>query len=137
MATRPAAPVDPDLGIPDLIRRLADDSKRLAKDEVQLAKLEMSSSIHDGARGAMWLALAFGAGVVMLVALTIALVALIGRALGHYWAGALIVAVLELIAAFLLVRLGLARMRAPSYTFEESREAARDTVDWARTARAH
>ena len=78
-----------------------------------------------------------GAGVVTLVALTIALVALIGRAIGHYWAGALIVAVLELVAAFVLVRVGLAQFRKPSYTFEESRDALRETVDWARTARAH
>ena len=136
MATRPV-PIDPEIGIPDLIRRLADDSKRLAKDEVRLAKLEMGDSIHEGARGVIWLGLAFGAGVVTLVALTIALVALIGRALGHYWAGALIVAVLELVGAFVLVRVGLARFRAPSYTFEESRDALRETVDWARTARAH
>jgi hypothetical protein len=136
VATRPI-PIDPETGIPDLIRRLADDSKRLAKDEVRLAKLEMGTSIHDGARGAIWLGLAFGAGVVTLVALTIALVALIGRAIGHYWAGALIVAVLELVAAFVLVRVGLAQFRKPSYTFEESRDALRETVDWARTARAH
>ena len=136
MATRPV-PIDPEIGIPDLIRRLADDSKRLAKDEVRLAKLEMGTSIQEGARGAIWLGLAFGAGVVTLVALTIALVALIGRAIGHYWAGALIVAVLELVAAFVLVRVGLAQFRKPSYTFEESRDALRETVDWARTARAN
>jgi hypothetical protein len=137
VATREVVQIDPDVGIPDLIRRLADDSKRLAKDEVRLAKLEMGTSIHEGARGAIWLGLAFGAGVVTLVALTIALIALIGRALGHYWAGALIVAVVELVAAFLLLRFGLSRFRRPSYTFEESRDTLRETVDWARTARVH
>ena len=137
MAAQPAVPVDPDLGIPDLIRRLGDDSKRLARDEVCLAKLEMSSSIHDTARGTMWLGLAFGAGVVTLVALTITLVALLGRAFGHYWAGALVVAVVELIAAFVLMRMGLGRLREPSYTLEESRESVRETVDWAKSARVH
>ena len=135
MAVRPAVPVDPDTGIPDLIRRLADDSKRLARDEARLAKLEMRTSIRQTAHGALWLGLAFGAGVVALVGLTIFLAALLGRLLGHYWAGTLIVAVLELVAAVLLVRRGIRKVREPSYTFEESRDAARETVDWAKTAR--
>ena len=136
MAVRPVVSVDPETGIPDLIRRLTDDSKRLALDEVRLAKLEMGESIRDGAHGALWLGLAFGAGAIALVGLTIGLAALLGRLLGHYWAGTLIVAVVELIAAFVLVRTGLRRLAAPSYTFEASREAARETVDWARTVRA-
>jgi Mn-dependent DtxR family transcriptional regulator len=52
--------IEPDVGIPDLIRRLTDDSKRLASDEVQLAKLELSESIHSVSRGTLWLAVAFG-----------------------------------------------------------------------------
>ena len=53
---------DPDTGIPDLIRRLTDDSKRLVTDEVQLAKLESKETLHRVSRGALWMALAFGAG---------------------------------------------------------------------------
>jgi hypothetical protein len=137
VAVRSVVSTDPDTGIPDLVRRLTDDSKRLALDEVRLAKLEMGESIREGARGMLWLGLAFGAAVVALVALTFTLAALLGRLIGHYWAGTLIVAVVELIAAFVLVRMGLRRLAAPSYTFEASRETVRDTVDWARTARAH
>src|SRR3712207_6883823 len=37
-------------GIPDLLRRLADDSKRLANDEVRLAKLELRESVRTSAR---------------------------------------------------------------------------------------
>jgi uncharacterized membrane protein YqjE len=128
--------VDPDIGIPDLVRRLTDDSKRLVRDEVRLAKLETRESIRSGAHGAIWLGLAFGAGVVAMVGLTIMLAALLGRALGHYWSGALIVAVVELVAALVLVRAGLAKLKAPSYTFEASREELSETVDWARRLRA-
>ena len=136
MAVRPAPYVDPDAGIPDLVRRLTDDSKRLMRDEVRLAKLETGEAIHNGARGALWLGLAFGAAVVALVALTIMLATLLGRWIGgHYWAGTLIVAVVELVAALLLVRAGLRKMKQPSYTFEESREELRETVEWAKTAR--
>lgn len=136
MAVRPAPYVDPDAGIPDLVRRLTDDSKRLVRDEVRLAKLETGESIRTGARGALWLGLAFGIGVVALVALTIMLATLLGRWIGHYWAGTLIVAALELVAALLLIRRGLTRVREPSYTFEASRGELRETLDWAKAARA-
>src|SRR3712207_9114254 len=78
-------------GIPDLIRDLADDSKRLLVDEVQLAKLETKESVRRASKGALWMALAFGIGVVTLVAATLLLVTLIGRlARGHMWVGALV-----------------------------------------------
>ena len=128
-------PIDPDAGIPDLIRRLADDSKRLALDEVRLAKLEVRDNVHAGARGTVRLAIAFGAGVVALVALTIALSALLGRLLGNYWAGTLIVAVLELGAAFVLVKRGMQKMAEPAYTFPESRAALSETAQWVKAVR--
>jgi uncharacterized membrane protein YqjE len=127
--------VDPDTGIPDLVRRLTDDSKRLVRDEVRLAKLETGEAIHEATRGTLSLAIAFGVGVVALVALTIMLATLLGRWIGHYWAGTLIVGAVELVAALVLVRGGLRKISAPSYTLEESREELRDTVAWAKTAR--
>ncbi|MDF1505431.1 phage holin family protein [Roseisolibacter sp. H3M3-2] len=136
MASRPPAPLDPDAGIPDLIRRLADDSKRLALDEVRLAKLEMKDNVRDGAKGGVRLAIAFGAGVVALTALTIALAALLGRLLnGNYWAGTLIVGALELGAAFVLVTRGLKRMAEPEFGFPESREALKETAQWVKAVR--
>ena len=71
--------VDPDAGIPDLIGRLTDDSKRLMADEVRLAKIEAKENLHRAGRGAMWLGVAFGIGVVALVALTLFIATLIGR----------------------------------------------------------
>ena len=136
MASRPVMQIDPDVGIPDLVRRLTEDSKRLANDEVRLAKLEMRENIHNGARGALWLGLAFGAGVVALVALTITLIAVIGRATGNYWAGALIVAVVELGLAFWLIKRGIGAFSRPSYTFEETRESLKDTQAWVTAQRA-
>jgi hypothetical protein len=125
-----------ELGIPDLIRHLTEDSKRLVRDEVRLAKLEMRESVRTSTRGALWLALAFGAGVVAMVALTIMLAALLGRLLGNYWAGTLITAALELGGGFLLVKRGLKALAEPSYTFEESRQSLRDTAAWAKQVRA-
>src|SRR5205809_892866 len=101
--------IDPDVGIPDLIRRLADDS-------VRLAKLELGENLRTGARGTLWLAVAFGVGVVAMTAGTIFLASLIGRLIaGHMWAGALITGILELAIAAFLIRSGIKAFAKPSY----------------------
>jgi hypothetical protein len=130
-------PVDPNTGIPDLIRDLADDSKRLLVDEVQLAKLETKESVRRASKGAMWLALAFGIGVVTLVGVTLLLVTLIGRLVnGHMWVGALVIGALELVVAVFLIKRGVGALKEPSYTLEETRGAVKDTAHWARHARS-
>jgi uncharacterized membrane protein YqjE len=123
---------DPDTGIPDLIRRLTDDSKRLVTDEVQLAKLEAKESLHDAARGGMWLGLAFGVAIIALVALTVFVATLIGRlASDHMWVGALVTGVVELALGFWLLKRGLSAYAKPSYTLEETRSSLADTTHWA------
>jgi hypothetical protein len=115
-------PSDPDTGIPDLIRRLSDDSKRLMADEVRLGKLELKDSVKRGGKGTMLLAVAFGIGVIAAVMFTLFLATLIGRvASGHMWVGAIVTAVLELIAAAVLVKKGVKTFGEPSYTLEQTR----------------
>lgn len=129
--------VDPDAGIPDLIRRLTDDSKRLVSDEVRLAKLEVRENVHAGARGALWLAVAFAIGIVGLVGTTIFLATSIGSiANGNMWVGALATGVLELVIAVLLIKRGLGAFSGPSYTLEETRESLKDTTTWVTHPRA-
>ena len=129
--------IDPDAGIPDLIRRLTDDSKRLVTDEVRLAKLELTENVHAGARGALWLAVAFGIGVVGLVGTTIFLATLIGSiANGNMGVGAIVTGVIELGIAAVLIRKGLGAFTRPSYTLEETRESLKDTTTWVTHPRA-
>jgi uncharacterized membrane protein YqjE len=131
VTARPIA-TDPDTGIPDLIRRLTDDSKRLVTDEVQLAKLETKDSLHRAARGSLWLGVAFGVFVIALVALTVFVATLIGRiANGHMWVGALVTGVIELALGSWLLKRGLSMYTEPSYTLEETRSALVDTAHWA------
>ena len=131
MTARPIV-TDPDAGIPDLIRRLTDDSKRLVTDEVQLAKLETKDSLHRAARGGLWLGVAFGVFVIALVALTVFVATLIGRvANGHMWVGALVTGVIELALGAWLLKRGLSTYTMPSYTLEETRSALADTAHWA------
>jgi hypothetical protein len=122
---------DPDAGIPDLISRLGDDSKRLMADEVRLAKLEMKDALQRGGKGAMWLGVAFGVGVVAMVALTLFLVTFIGRLVaGHMWVGALVTGAIELGVAAWCIKRGIGAFTEPSYTLEQTREALKDTTTW-------
>jgi Putative Actinobacterial Holin-X, holin superfamily III len=123
---------DPDNGIPDLIRRLSDDSRRLVSDEVRLAKLQAKDGLQRATRGVLWFSLAFGASVVMFVALTLFLATLIGRAVnGHMWLGALVTGVVELLAGALLIRRGIHALTEPSLRLEASRATLADTANWA------
>lgn len=128
---------DPDAGVPDLVRRLTDDSKRLIGDEVRLAKLEVGESLKSAAHGTLWLSVSFGVAVVTMIALTVCMVAAIGAlASGHMWVGAIVTGIIELGIAFYLIKRGLTRFREPSYTFHASREALKDTASWAAAKRA-
>ncbi len=132
-----AVHIDPDTGITELVGQLASDSKRLVRDEILLGKLEVKESIRTGARGVLWLSMAFGIAVIALVALTITFVTLIGRlAEGNYWVGALATGIIEVgLGVFLILR-GVRRFGEPSYTLGESREELRETAAWVARERA-
>jgi len=117
-------PVDPDAGIPDLVRRLSDDSKRLLRDEARLAKLEVTDNVRRAGKGTMWLVVAFGVGVVAAVMLTLLAVTLIGRvANGHMWIGALVTGIVELVVGVILMKKGMHAFAEPSYSLEQTRES--------------
>jgi len=117
-------PVDPEIGIPELVHRLNDDAKRLMSDEVRLTKLEVSESVTRAGKGAMWLGIAFGVGVVALIAATLLLITLIGRwDSGHMWLGAIIVGIVELILAGIMIKRGISAFGEPSYSLEQTRKA--------------
>jgi hypothetical protein len=128
--------IDPDAGLPDLVRRLSDDSRRLVRDEIRLAKLETREAIHAAARGGLWLGVAFGVGIVGLIAMTVALATGLGRlANDNMWAGAMAAGVIELLVGALLINRGVKRFSDPSYTLAETRSELKETVDWAAHAR--
>src|SRR5438270_6905576 len=96
----------------------------------------MKATVQRDGRRAVQLAVTFGIGVVMLVALTIFLATLIGRiAAGHMWVGTIITGIIELAVAVVLLRKGMGILKEPSYTLEETRAALKDTAAWARSPR--
>ncbi len=127
--------VEPDARLTELVGRLSDDSKRLVSDEVRLAKIEIRQNIKTGARGALWMGLAFGVGVIALVAFTIFLSTVLWRAFGLLWLGVLVTAVIHLVGGFLLLRTGMARMSKETPPLEESRAELRETANWVGTLR--
>lgn len=115
-------PVDPNAGIPDLVGRLADDSKRLVSGELRLAKLEMHDGLKRGGRGAMWLAIALAVGVVGIVAFTTFIATFIGRiSSGHMWIGAIVASVIDLVVGWAMIKRGRAVFGEPSYSLAETR----------------
>lgn len=119
--------IDPDVGIPDLVRRLGDDSKRLITDEIRLAKLETQDSVRRAGHGTLWVAVAFGTAVIAMVAFTLFLATLIGRAAaGHMWVGAVVTGLLELGVGALLLKRGLGAFAEPSYSLEETRASLKE-----------
>ncbi|MGI9076453.1 MAG: phage holin family protein [Gemmatimonadaceae bacterium] len=123
--------IDPDATIGGLVGQLKIDTVRLVRDEFKLAKIEMGENIRAGAWGVLWLALAFGVGVIALVAATIALASGTGRlANGHMWVGAIAAGVIEVGLGAWLVYLGMKTFSEPSYTLGESREELVSTKAW-------
>ncbi|HUQ83987.1 MAG TPA: phage holin family protein [Gemmatimonadaceae bacterium] len=138
MTNIPQIRIDPDAGIPDLIRRLTEDSRRLAGDEVRLAKLELHDSMNTGVRGATQIAVALAVGIVAAVALTVLLIAVVGViANRNYWVGALVIGAAELIAGWILLRRGTTALKERSYTLDVSRAALKDTATWIRHPTTH
>lgn len=136
MASLPTTHNGPDNGIPGLVRSLTMDSKRLASDELRLAKLELNESVHTAVRGGVWMALALAIAIIAVVALTVLLIAAVARMMGrNYWAGALIIGVIELMVGWLLVRRGVVAVKEPSLTLEESRASLEDMAAWVRHPR--
>jgi hypothetical protein len=136
VAARPVY-VDPEVGLPDLVKSLTDDSKRLVKDEVRLAKLEAREAVKTAGKGVLWLGVAFGVGIVMLIALTIALATGIGEiANGNMWVGALVTGALEIGLGLWLMKRGVSAFGEPSYTLEETRAELKETVEWVGEARS-
>jgi hypothetical protein len=115
-------PIDPDKGIPDLLKQVAADSRRIASDEVRLAKLETAESVREAGKGAIRLGIAFGAAVVMLVGATLLVATFFGRISGHMWVGALLAAAIDIAAGLWLLQRGKGSFKRAPYSLPDTRQ---------------
>ena len=114
------AATDTPASLVDLVRRLTEDSKRLAGSEIQLAKLEMTDKVHVTSKGAALYGIAFGAGVVALSALTLAVGAALTMAVGKVWIAALVTGAMEILVGYLVVRGGTRTFSTLSHAVPEA-----------------
>jgi hypothetical protein len=69
-------------------------------------------------------------GVIMMVALTVAVATGIGELAGNMWVGALLAGIIEIGLGAWLLKRGVAKFGEPSYTLEETRAEVRETAHW-------
>ena len=113
--TRPPAPHDhngraptrhplDDASIGDLFRQLTSDASHLVQQEVHLAKAELKESVARVRTMVVGFAVAAALAIPGALALTAFLVIGLGALIGSYWASALIIWVVLMIAAVVLGR---------------------------------
>jgi membrane protein len=122
---------EPSLG--DLFHKLSTDSSALIHQEIALARGEVASTIGRAGRNAASVAVGFivmGIGGLVLTAFAIALV---GKLLGNYWLGALIVAVVYLAVSGVGMMMALRKMKRTRLVPEQTAQSLRATQRWART----
>jgi uncharacterized membrane protein YqjE len=122
------------LGIPELVRRLADTTGQLVHKQIELAKQEAREDLRQTIRGVLFIAagavLLLFAVVCLLIGLTAATAQLLGWAL---WAAALLWLVLFAIVGVVCLLLGKRRIRTQPLsrtraTLEEEREWVRQRL---------
>ena len=119
---------DPALG--ELFRRLTADASLLVRQEINLAKAEMQESVVNLKTMVARLAIAAALAVPAAIALTAFLVIALGDAINSYWASALIVGVILLIAAVALARQGMAGVSRAKEGLQRTAESVSDEARW-------
>ena len=111
----------------DLTRHLSE----LFREEVALAKTELKESASKAGKGAVMLAvggfIAYAGFLALLAAAIIGLASVV-----PWWLSALIVAVVVLLAGYLLVQSGINKLKATSLAPEETIESLKEDKEWAK-----
>ena len=119
-----------DAALGELFKRLTSDASLLVRQEIGLAKAEMRESV--GHLKTMLTRLAIAAALAMpaAIALTAFLVIALGDAINSYWASALIVGVILLIAAVALAKQGLSGVSKAKEGVERTAASLGDEARW-------
>jgi uncharacterized membrane protein YqjE len=119
-------------GIGELIKDLASQTSTLVRQEIQLAQAEVTQKGKVAGKGAGMLAAAAVAGLLGLIALTAALIALLDEWMPT-WAAALIVMALWLIAAAVLAKAGQKALQQATPPAPQTVETVKEDIQWAKT----
>lgn len=116
--------------IGDLFRQMTSDASLLVQQEVHLAKAEVKESISHIRTMAVWFALAAALAIPGLLALTAFLVIGLGAVLGSYWASALIIGAILMIAAAVLSRRALSIVRDGKIGLPRTKASLAEDATW-------
>ena len=136
MASREDLPGTEDLrdrSLGELLKQLSEETTRLVHQELELAKAELTQKGKQAGMGAGMFGGAGALGLAALGALTACFILAL-TAVMPAWLAALIVAVVDGIIAFVLVKQGQARMKqAVPPVPEQTVETLKEDVEWAKT----
>lgn len=127
-----AGQVGGDEGIGSLISGVIKDMQDLVRAEVQLAKTELTDDAKTMGAAAGMLVAAAMVGLVGLLFLMLFAMYVLADWLGELWLGALIVAVVLLVAAAILASIGRNRLSAASLKPEQTIETLKEDQQWAK-----
>lgn len=117
----------------DLFGELATETTTLVRQEIALAKTEVTNDAKALGTNA---GLAIGGGLVAYAGFVVLLVALglgLNDALDSPWLGLLLVALVTLVVGYLVVRRGLAALKAVDPTPERTIQTLKEDKEWLKT----
>lgn len=119
-----------DAALGELFKRLTSDASLLVRQEISLAKAEMRESLDHLKATVAKLAIAAALAIPAALALTAFLVIALGDAINSYWASALIVGVILLVAAVVLARQGMSGIQKAKEGLQRTAESVGDDARW-------
>ena len=119
-----------DAALGELFRRLTSDASLLVRQEISLAKAEVHESVTQLKKTVAKLAIAAALALPAAIALTAFLVIALGDAINSYWASALIVGAVLMLAAVALARQGLTGAGRAKEGLERTAESLGDDARW-------
>ena len=119
-----------DAALGELFKRLTSDASLLVRQEISLAKAEMQESVAHLKTMLTKLALAAALAIPAALALTSFLVIALGDAINSYWASALIVGAVLLVAAVVLARQGMEGVGKAKEGVQRTAESVADEARW-------
>jgi uncharacterized membrane protein YqjE len=121
-----------DRGIGELVKDLASQTSTLVRQEIQLAQAEVTQKGKTAGKGAEMLAAAGVFGLLSLIALTLALIWLLDKAMDA-WIAAVIVMALWAVVAAVLAKAGQKALQDATPPAPQTVETVKEDIQWAKT----
>lgn len=119
--------------LPELLKRLSNETTTLVKQELDLAKAEVAEKGKQAGKGAGMFGGAGLLGLGAFAALTTFLIALLQTALNHTWLAALIVAIVYGAVAGVLALQGKNKIQEATPPVPQTVETLKEDAEWAKT----